>query len=539
MTTLIPKYDQGGTGAVNRPINLKLAETVSVLDFGADPTGVADSTAAFNLATLATLPSTGIDQLNILRKIYVPAGIYLIAGTVYVRKGQHIYGAGDGTTQIRGPVPTPSTGRVTFKMGFGLINGVEVYDTGGLCCVVSDLFFYGGDAIGPSVDCQVSGGQIKNCFFTSVGTGINLNAGDCIISNCIFDQGNTGIKVTGQNLIISQSIFYLMANAIFVLNATYDVQINDCHFEYQTVNDITFETGATLIKNVSIADCQFTKNAQYVTSDYGIAIGSSNAEIQIRDCDFRNQRGFSVGSSAGTNNYVVVSNCVFNGQATNPAYTQSTTAAGIRVLNSTWVIENCSFINLKASPISVDGNASPNITITGCDYLGCTGVSSFIVNTGSNGSIRAYNNIGDNVLRLIDTQNATPVNLKNNLNWLGAPQVSGVRRYWIIPTQKGALLNVGLTANPLPSGSAFYSNSSNVLAIRRVGNNAGTVTDYAVKNTIYESSDGTVPVLDIALELDSVGGGASSAYISADRNLVISIPTSYTNYNITADYLGG
>ena len=38
MTTLVPKYDQGSTGAVNRPINQKFAESVSVLDFGADPT---------------------------------------------------------------------------------------------------------------------------------------------------------------------------------------------------------------------------------------------------------------------------------------------------------------------------------------------------------------------------------------------------------------------------------------------------------------------------------------------------------------------
>ena len=36
MTTLIPKYDEGSAGAVNRPINLKLAEFVSVLDFGAE-----------------------------------------------------------------------------------------------------------------------------------------------------------------------------------------------------------------------------------------------------------------------------------------------------------------------------------------------------------------------------------------------------------------------------------------------------------------------------------------------------------------------
>lgn len=66
MTTLVPKYDQGDTGAVNRPFNKKLQETVSVLDFGADPTGVADSTTAFTNALAAT------------GSIYVPVGEYLV-----------------------------------------------------------------------------------------------------------------------------------------------------------------------------------------------------------------------------------------------------------------------------------------------------------------------------------------------------------------------------------------------------------------------------------------------------------------------------
>src|SRR5574340_1366316 len=44
-------FIQTGTGATARTAQAKMRDVVSVTDFGADPTGVSDSTAAFNLAT--------------------------------------------------------------------------------------------------------------------------------------------------------------------------------------------------------------------------------------------------------------------------------------------------------------------------------------------------------------------------------------------------------------------------------------------------------------------------------------------------------
>ena len=63
-------YNEGGTGAVTRTVQAKLQEQVSVLDFGADPTGTTDSTAAINAAIQASYT------------VYVPDGTYLISGVI-------------------------------------------------------------------------------------------------------------------------------------------------------------------------------------------------------------------------------------------------------------------------------------------------------------------------------------------------------------------------------------------------------------------------------------------------------------------------
>ena len=87
MSTLIPKFDlkNGGTtpaNAINRPINEKLSDSVSVLDFDADPTGIADSSTAFSSAI-----GTG-------KAVYVPSGTYLI--NISITNRTVIYG--DGST---------------------------------------------------------------------------------------------------------------------------------------------------------------------------------------------------------------------------------------------------------------------------------------------------------------------------------------------------------------------------------------------------------------------------------------------------------
>jgi hypothetical protein len=91
MTTLIPKYDQGSTGAVNRPIDQKLGEWISVKDFGATGNGTTDDTVAIqNAINAAQAKNGGI--------VLIPWGTYNISSTLLITGSNVIlqgYG-GDG-----------------------------------------------------------------------------------------------------------------------------------------------------------------------------------------------------------------------------------------------------------------------------------------------------------------------------------------------------------------------------------------------------------------------------------------------------------
>ena len=121
MTTLIPKFDlkNGGStpaGAVNRPINEKLAETISVKDFGAVGDGTTDDTtaiqAAINFAATAVSGSTGA-------VVYFPTGTYMISTTINMPNRVGLQGANGRGTEIK-----PTSGFASNYM-FHAVNGTS------------------------------------------------------------------------------------------------------------------------------------------------------------------------------------------------------------------------------------------------------------------------------------------------------------------------------------------------------------------------------------------------------------------------------
>lgn len=75
-------YDPAGAGAVPTNVQAKLRESVSVLDFGADPSGVTSSTTAFAAAIATGKP------------VFVPAGTYRCGLLEISTQGQEIFGEG-------------------------------------------------------------------------------------------------------------------------------------------------------------------------------------------------------------------------------------------------------------------------------------------------------------------------------------------------------------------------------------------------------------------------------------------------------------
>jgi polygalacturonase len=132
MTTLIPKYDQGATSAVNRPFNQKLAEIVSVKDFGAVGNGTTDDTAAIQAAIDYLNPYVYSSPMNYNQgggTVYFPAGNYLVSSTIKLPNNVILAGTGCQTYQANLTAANPAQGSTIFAAA--TFTGFFVIDTAG------------------------------------------------------------------------------------------------------------------------------------------------------------------------------------------------------------------------------------------------------------------------------------------------------------------------------------------------------------------------------------------------------------------------
>lgn len=168
-------YNEGGTGAVTRTVASKLQESVSVLDFGADPTNTLNSTTAF-VNAVAVANATGACT-------YVPRGIYKVLNASGVAS---IVLSSTSTTQgcIRGDGPGQS---IILQ---GTNNGVTIGVQGGWP-IIRDLFL--------AQEPGVSGSRPISIYPDVTANGTYSEASEARMENLQIDYaycGNIGFDAT-------------------------------------------------------------------------------------------------------------------------------------------------------------------------------------------------------------------------------------------------------------------------------------------------------------------------------------------------------
>lgn len=182
---------QSGTGATNRSWLSKAQDIVSVLDFGADPTGNTDSTTAIQNAINSLPNSGGGGQQG--GTVYFPPGVYKISSVLSITvSGTRLVGAGAWASIISNTSSTTGIISITSAASSGQ-------------CGVRDLFLAGNSTSIPTngiaIQCNAVNCHFENLVIAGGYDGILLQSAstNCTIRGCKITQlyGTVYVQASG------------------------------------------------------------------------------------------------------------------------------------------------------------------------------------------------------------------------------------------------------------------------------------------------------------------------------------------------------
>jgi len=177
-------YTAPYANSVSTTVQAKLAQTVSVIDFGADSSGVNDSTNAIQNAANA-LTNGG--------RLYIPKGTYSVSSIIYLKDKTTIFGDGIGTTLIQS---TSSNTTGVFQSWDSSQGNIYTGNVTRTYFGVFDLSIDMGHTL-DRTSTTVSGGVFVQWNY-SAGCIIAGNTRDVVIENVKLSNAGYGIS-TGSN----------------------------------------------------------------------------------------------------------------------------------------------------------------------------------------------------------------------------------------------------------------------------------------------------------------------------------------------------
>lgn len=417
-------YDPPFVGSVATNVEDKLAQTVSVKDFGAVGDGVTDDTAAIQAAT-----NTG-------KNVFFPDGLYTISGVINAtNNGQSFFGSGVAS-KIQ--ADTSVNGFSWFDTGASITSNVEF----------RNLWFIGNGAV------RTSASKTGNDYVLSIQNTESVRITNCKFEDC-FSTTGAGKAVW----VWKGSSNVIIAGNFFANNGGQDVNFygsDGSVYRCTAANNIHFNTqgecyevegrNATTIAAYEVYDVTIANNQ--IRSDI-VAIASAGAEgllcIGGRGVKFIgntvNRRGQNGVKLIGSQNVLIENNQFFD--------LSNTGKNGVRVTTDVFGVNGSSYA----------------VTITGNTFNNGITDAAVWINVGESSSTSS---------RVIITEN----NIANSGTGISVGYVEDV-------TISNNAIDFSTVPTPLSVNTGFQSNKSK---IDNIDTSGYLFFPYVAKPTNYDTS---------------------------------------------------
>lgn len=308
-------FIQAGTGAVTRTAQSKMRDVVSVLDFGADPSGVLDSAAAIQSALTAashvTVPP-GTYRCDSMIELNANKVLQLMGGATLKRmsansasddpviwmKGSNasLFGAGQSNSFIvsenRAPKGVVRLGHKDMTESHGNVLYCTLKDL-----TISGAIYYGQTTGSPDVALNMVNPQFNGLasYFHNI-TGLKVQAANYGIWMQGWANGNTISHIQGY-VIGNTSMVASLGDAFIYIDGALDNAISDCFFHFSpdttglkvTLNNNTGNGG--IIHTPYANSCKGLVFEQGGANAFGCKISSgSGSYYEVKDnCPAGNQ----------------------------------------------------------------------------------------------------------------------------------------------------------------------------------------------------------------------------------------------------------